>query len=70
MVRRKLAELELDVDRQQGWARGGTKGQVRARTRARRRSLYPARAGLAGQHCAGRAPCGLGTLLDREGTLA
>jgi hypothetical protein len=30
MVRRKLAELELDVDRQQGWARGGTKGQVRA----------------------------------------
>ena len=29
LVRRKLAELELEVDRQQGWVRGGTKGQVR-----------------------------------------
>ena len=28
LVRRKLAELELEVDRQQGWVRGGTKGQV------------------------------------------
>ncbi len=28
-MRRKLAELELEVDRQQGWVRGGTKGQAR-----------------------------------------
>ncbi len=27
-VRRRLAELELDMDRQQGWVRGGTKSEV------------------------------------------
>ena len=27
-VRRRLAELELDMDRQQGWVRGGTKAEV------------------------------------------
>ena len=31
LVRRKLAELELEVDRSQGWARGGTKQEARAR---------------------------------------
>lgn len=31
-VRRRLAELELDMDRQQGWVRGGSKAEVRART--------------------------------------
>ena len=33
-MRRKLAELELEVDRQQGWVRGGTKGQVSNSLRA------------------------------------
>ena len=28
-VRRRLAELELDMDRQQGWVRGGSKAEVR-----------------------------------------
>ncbi|KAK9819484.1 hypothetical protein WJX81_005966 [Elliptochloris bilobata] len=28
LVRRKLAELELEVDKQQGWVRGGTKQQA------------------------------------------
>lgn len=27
-VRRRLAELELDMDRQQGWVRGGSKSEV------------------------------------------
>lgn len=27
-VRRRLAELELDLDKQQGWVRGGTKSEV------------------------------------------
>ena len=27
-VRRRLAELELDMDRQQGWVRGGSKAEV------------------------------------------
>ena len=29
-MRRKLAELELEVDRSQGWVRGGTKQEARA----------------------------------------
>ena len=28
-VRRRLAELELDMDRQQGWVRGGSKAEVK-----------------------------------------
>ena len=31
LVRRKLAELELEVDRSQGWVRGGTKQEARTR---------------------------------------
>jgi len=64
MVRRKLAKLELDVDRQQGWARGGTKGQVRAwrRVRVWRSLCCRGRAGLQGStvwgaHSVGSGPC-------------
>lgn len=30
-MKRRLAELELDMDRQQGWIRGGSKADVSAR---------------------------------------
>ncbi len=40
-VRRRLAELELDMDRQQGWVRGGSKAEVRASCHALHRYLKP-----------------------------
>ena len=40
-VRRRLAELELDMDRQQGWVRGGTKSEVSLpAARSMRHSLH------------------------------
>jgi chromosome segregation ATPase len=36
-VRRRLAALELEVDRSQGWVRGGTKADARASAQQRER---------------------------------
>ena len=40
-VRRRLAELELDMDRQQGWVRGGTKAEVGAPLAVLKAALLP-----------------------------